>query len=126
MAGSASFSWTSGSPEQIGRLIGTMADRAPDVVAEVAASEALRAETWMKAKAPWEDRTGNARQGLFGTSERKGMIVYMHVGGTEEYIPFLEFGTRYMRPRRIIIPAWRLWKVELPRLAGKALMEMFT
>lgn len=124
MAG-INFSWTQGSPDQIARTIHALAQRAPDVVADVAASEALRAEAHMKDNARWMDRTGNARQGLFGASERTATGAIMALGGTMDYQPWLELGTRRMAPRSIITPTWRLWSRILPEQAGKALMEMF-
>lgn len=124
MAGAA-FSWTSGSPEQIAREIFALADRAPDVVADVAASEALRAEAHMKDNAEWTDQTGNARQGLFGASEATPTGAIVALGGTVDYQPPLELGTRRMAPRAIIVPTWRMWERILPEEAGKALMEMF-
>lgn len=119
------FSWTQGSPEQLAQFIRAMAEGVPGRIAEVTASEALRAEAHMKENAIWEDRTGNARQGLFGASEATPTGAIMAVGGTVEYQPPLELGTRRMTPRAIIVPTWRKWSRTLPEQAGKALMEMF-
>lgn len=103
-----------------------MASRAPQVVADVTASEASRAEAHMKDNAPWSDRTGNARQGLFGTSEATSSGAIMALGHTEEYGPYLELGKGRMKKKyAIIVPTWRKWKRTLADEAGKALMELF-
>lgn len=125
MAYSSTFRWTDGSPAQIAATIHSLASKAPAVVEDTAKSEASRAEAWMKENAPWEDRTGNARKGLFVVVERSGDVIIITFGGTEDYIPFLEQGTYKMTPRRIIIPANRLWRLILPEQVGLALMDMF-
>ena len=43
-----------------------------------------------KAAAPWTDRTGNARNGLFGSTEVKGNEVKIILGHSMEYGIFLE------------------------------------
>jgi hypothetical protein len=47
-----------------------------------------------KQNAPWTDRTGNARAGLFGTAEadfaRKVVVLYLSHGATLNYGVFLE------------------------------------
>lgn len=121
----ASFTWTQGSPDQIARLIQSLSRQAPNVVNDIATSEASCAEAWMKENAPWTDRTSDARQGLFGRSERSGNVITVTLGHTMEYGEYLELGTRYMAPRRVVIPAHRLWRLILPEQAGKELMEMF-
>ena len=118
----ASFAWTSGSPAELAAKIARFADVAPDIALDVAESEASRAEAWMKDKAPWQDRTGNARKGLFSKADRQGNVIQMHFGGTEEYFPYLELGTYKMTPRRVAVPAFRLWRTILPDSVGKQIM----
>ena len=121
----ATFTWTQGSPDQIADVLRALARQAPNVVNDIATSEASRAEAWMKENAPWTDRTGNARKSLFGRSERSGNVITVTFGGTMDYIPYLELGTYRMAPRRVIIPAHRLWRFVLPEQVGLGLMEMF-
>lgn len=121
----ATFTWTDGSPDQIADVLRALARQAPNVVADIATDEASRAEAWMKENAPWTDRTTNARSGLFGRSERSGNIITVTFGHTVEYGQYLELGTYKMTPRRIVIPAHRLWRFVLPEQVGRGLMEMF-
>lgn len=47
----------------------------------VMARGATQGQNYMRANAPWTDRTGNARNGLFGTNHHSGnqyVIVYFH------------------------------------------------
>jgi hypothetical protein len=67
-------------------------------------THAARGEAQMKARAPWNDRTGNARQGLFGRVEAGGTSLTITMGGTVSYQPYLELGTSKMAPRPIIVP----------------------
>lgn len=119
------FSWTQGSPEEIARTIHGLATAAPGVVADITASEALRAEAHMKDTAPWRDQTGNARSGLFSASEGTATGSIMALGGTVDYMPYLEVGTRRMSPRAVIVPTWRMWQRTLADQVGRGLMELF-
>jgi len=47
-------------------------------------------EREMKEKAPWTDRTGNARAGLYGTTEWDGNDVVIRIGHTVVYGVYLE------------------------------------
>jgi len=47
-------------------------------------------EREMKEKAPWTDRTGNARAGLYGTAEWDGNDVVIRIGHTVDYGVYLE------------------------------------
>jgi len=47
-------------------------------------------EAEMKQKAPWKDRTGNARAGLFGTASLEGQEIVIRLGHTVEYGKYLE------------------------------------
>ncbi|HEY8414649.1 MAG TPA: hypothetical protein VIK99_02640 [Thermaerobacter sp.] len=49
-----------------------------------------RMESYMKQKAPWKDRTGNARNGLWGAAAFDGSNVYIRIGHTVRYGVFLE------------------------------------
>ncbi len=116
------FQWTDGSASELAAVIARFASVVPDIALDVASSEASRAEAWMKEKAPWKDRTANARKGLFSKAEKQGNVIYMYFGGTEEYFPYLELGTRKMKPYRVAIPAFDRWRQVLPDQVGKQLM----
>ncbi len=72
---------------------------------------AERAAQWMKENRPWNDRTGEAREGLGAAVVSKAppeiIVVLYH---TAEHGIFLENGTVKMAPLPIIGPAMR----ELP------------
>lgn len=50
--------------------------------------------SWMEAdakrKAPWTDRTGNARSGLFGEATIVGDVIRVRIAHSVEYGPYLE------------------------------------
>lgn len=119
------FNWTQGSPEQIAQVIQGMVEAAPAVAEEVTQIEADRAEDHMKANAPWNDRTSNARSGLSTAVERTGTTVTMYLYGTVPYQPYLELGTRRMGSYPIIVPTQRLWRRTLADEVGRELMELF-
>jgi hypothetical protein len=76
---------------------------ADEMVEAVLDFEAPLAEADMRANAPWNDVTGNARQGLFAQSYRAGGergIVLYH---TMPYGIYLE--TRWSGRFRVIVPA---------------------
>lgn len=54
---------------------------------------ASKIQTHMRQSAPWEDRTGNARSGLFSITERAAkdvVTIWMSHGHTVEYGKWLE------------------------------------
>lgn len=70
----------------------------------LAATHAGRGQEIMKAEAPWNDQTGEARGGLYGIGEATGQGAAIELGGTAPHQPFLELGTYKMSPRPIIRP----------------------
>lgn len=57
----------------------------------IADSYAPRIEAWMKANAPWQDQTGNARQGLHTEVETLVNGVALHLAHGVDYSHFLEW-----------------------------------
>ena len=59
-------------------------------VTAVGINTSKEAEAKAKQEAPWQDRTGNARQGLRGTSGWEGEILKIRLSHSMEYGPYLE------------------------------------
>lgn len=78
---------------------------------------ATKAQNEMRTNAPWTDRTGNARSGLFSIAEqaaRDVVIIYLSHGHTIEYGHYLELsrGGRYA----IITPTMEKMYPEIKRM----------
>lgn len=78
----------------------------PAVVNQVMDYNANEGQNFMRANAPWTDRTGNARQGLFARNFRRGPLSYTIVlWHSVPYGIWLEIAMD--RRYKIIEPAWR-------------------
>lgn len=83
-------------PSELATAIERYGDRVLTTVAAIAQYTATQMQNDAKAQAPWTDRTGNARTGLFGTSEAdfaaKVVTIYLSHGAMINYGLFLELG----------------------------------
>jgi hypothetical protein len=96
----------------LGWIVGTVATR----VATVMESGKERVEEYARSNAPWEDRTGNARNGLTaGVSEDGGEIV-LELAHTVDYGIWLE--TIENGAFAIIMPTLEALGPEILREAG--------
>ena len=81
-------------PSELATAVERYGDRVLQAVAAVAQYVATQMQNQAKADAPWTDRTGNARTGLFGTSEAdfgaKVVTIYLSHGATISYGVWLE------------------------------------
>lgn len=80
-------------PEQLARAIELYGERVWVAVAAVAELVAQKMQDSARQNAPWTDRTGNARSGIFGTIEqaaRDGVTIYLSHGQTVAYGVWLE------------------------------------
>ena len=87
-------------PERLANAIEEYGERVFVAVVAVAQYIAQRIQDDARVNAPWTDRTGNARSGLFGVVEevsRDLVIIYLSHGHTVDYGVFLELahGGRY-------------------------------
>lgn len=76
--------------DEVKKNLRTWADRQRAAVIMLAKNWAGQLEGRAKTNALWTDRTGNARNGLFGSAEVKGNEVFIRLGHSIEYGIFLE------------------------------------
>ena len=93
MPASAGIRWTR-PPSELAVAIERYGDRVLQAVAAVAQYAATQMQNDAKAQATWTDRTGNARTGIFGTSEAefgaKVVTIYLSHGAVIDYGVWLE------------------------------------
>jgi hypothetical protein len=81
-------------PSELAKAVEQYGEKVLVAVAAVAQYVATEMQNDAKQNAPWTDRTGNARAGLFGTAEadfaRKVVVLYLSHGATLNYGVFLE------------------------------------
>jgi hypothetical protein len=91
----AGIRWTT-PPSELAVAVERYGDRVLTAVAAVAQRVATEMQNQAKADAPWTDRTGNARTGIFGTSEADFgahiVTIYLSHSATLTYPLFLEIG----------------------------------
>lgn len=84
-------------PSELARAIERYGDRVIIAVTAVAGRIATLMQNDARANAPWTDRTGNARSGLFGTAERdvaqKLVVIYLSHGPDIDYGRWLELAS---------------------------------
>lgn len=77
-------------------------------IERIALKFAPQIESWMKANAPWTDRTGNARQGLYAEVEQLITdMVSIVIGGRVSYTYWLEVANQ--GKYAVIAPALDFW-----------------
>ena len=83
-------------PSELAVAIERYGDRVLTAVAGIAQYVATQMQNQAQADAPWTDRTGNARTGIFGTSEAdfaaRVVTIYLSHSATLTYPLFLEIG----------------------------------
>lgn len=116
------FKWIKAPSAEIIPGLGRYGDRVGTAVRAVAGFWAQECQAEMRNSAPWEDRTGNARTGLFSAVDEgaKDLVdIYLSHGHTIYYGVFLELamGKRYA----VIMP---VLERKLPQLE-RMLMDIF-
>lgn len=101
-------------PAQLATAVEQYGERVLTAVAAVAGRMATIMQNSARSQAPWTDRTGNARSGLFGTTElaQKMVILYLSHSAALDYGIWLELanGGRYaiiMRTMEAHLPELR-------------------
>lgn len=115
------FQWVT-SPNVLARNIEKYGDRVMTAVLAIGKYIATKAQNEMRTNAPWQDRSGNARSGLFSIAEQAAadvVIIYLSHGHTIEYGHFLELdhGGRYA----IIVPTMEKLFPEIKRMLNNLL-----
>lgn len=107
------FTWQRRPTEAFPALTEAYAEAIHNAVVQMAERYAVEIEAWMKDNAPWQDRTGNARQTLFAEAIDFVDVVVILMSHGVEYSTFLELahGGRYS----ILTPALdyfipRVWR----------------
>lgn len=101
-------SWVVPPEEAFGELADAYIRAIQDAVWRLAQRRAPEIEIWMKANAPWTDRTGNARQGLAADAERlANLAVEIILSYNVDYGLFLELA--HAGNYAIIAPALDQW-----------------
>lgn len=81
-------------PSELATAVERYGDRVLQAVAAVTQRVATEMQNQAKADAPWTDRTGNARTGIFGTSEADFaahvVTIFLSHGATIDYGIWLE------------------------------------
>jgi HK97 gp10 family phage protein len=84
-----------------------------------------KTEAYMRQKAPWRDRTTNARNGLFSKAVKESARVFsLILAHTVTYGIYLERGTRHMRARPIIMPTIELYAPKVMAMYNKILNRL--
>lgn len=83
-------------PDQLAAAIELYGDRVLTAVQAVAQYIATNMQNSAQHNAPWTDRTGNARSGIFGTAERDAarrvVVIYLSHSASLDYPIWLELG----------------------------------
>lgn len=113
MAGS-SFSWDDG---ELKLRVSTFNPKVREAIGVRFRYHTPRAETWMKHNAPWNDRTTNARNGLFTNFSHaiRGALFTMVLAHSVDYGIYLELGTENMKARPVILPAVNLFSGKIQK-----------
>ncbi len=81
-----------GGADEVTKNLEAWAERQRAAVVMLAKNWAGQLEGRAKQDAPWTDRTSNARNGLFGSTEVRGNDVFIRVAHSMEYGVSLELG----------------------------------
>jgi len=108
---------------EIRAKLGKFDERANDAISKVFVFQAARSEAYMKTRAPWTDRTTNARNGLFALPIDEGDHHTLVLSHSVSYGIWLE--VRSAGKNGIIVRAWIQGSNEIWRTLSKlfALME---
>lgn len=113
MASNGGLQWTV-APSVMANTAGTLGDRLGDLVFSVAQAQASEAESSMKSRAPWVDRTGLARASLTADATKAGNVVTIRLSHGVSY--GIELETRNGGRFAAVIPELR---ERVPKVAAE-------
>jgi hypothetical protein len=104
-------------PSALAQAFAQYGERVVQAVDALAMYLAERIQSDMRSSAPWTDRTGNARSGLFSVAERAAgdvVTIWLSHGHTVDYGKWLELanGGKYA----VIMPTLERWLPEIERM----------
>jgi len=111
-------------PSELAAAVDRYGQRVLVAVTAVAQRIATIMQNDARQNAPWTDRTGNARSGVFGTAERdvaqKMVVLYLSHGAAINYAVFLELGNdgRYSIIAKTLLAHLPELKAELDAIFG--------
>ncbi len=100
-------------PSALAQAFAQYGERAVQAVNALAMYLAERIQSDMRASAPWTDRTGNARSGLFSVAGDV-VTIYLSHGHTVVYGKWLELSHGGMYA--VIMPTLEKWLPEIERM----------
>ena len=104
---SSGFEWSTSPEQAFGAGMDAYAATIRSVVLQLCQARAPEIEAWMKQNAPWQDHTGNARQGLHAFAEAMGQSVVITMSHGMHYGIYLE--TKGTGSWGILAPAIDHW-----------------
>jgi cation transport regulator ChaC len=116
--------WTQ-PPTIIGANIRTRRERAGSALLALCQSHGARLESRTKATSTWNDRTGNARQGIGNPVQASGNVIEIVIYHTMEYGKYLETGTSRMAKLGVMDHEIHVTAAEVTTDAAKVVRGLF-
>jgi len=116
--------WTQ-PPTIIGGNIRSRRERAGSALLALCQSHGGRLETRTKANSQWNDRTGNARQGIGNQVQASGNVIEIVIYHTMDYGKFLELGTSRMAKLGVMDHEIQVTAAEVTTDAAKVVRGLF-
>ena len=117
---SPDFSWLL-RPFIMATKIGTLNDKIIAAMHTMGDALAQKMQSHAQATAPWNDQSGNARQGIRGFAMTMAASVTIYLVHSVLYGVYLEMGTRFMGARAVLLPTLEAHYGEVMQMMRAAL-----